>query len=57
MQIRFFGYRPKMRLARKYGNVIMPLDQIKAILIDPRAIVIASCLHYSLFLLAIDNIT
>jgi hypothetical protein len=39
-----------------FPHIIMPPDSIKAILSQPRAMIIASRLHYSLFFTEIDNI-
>ena len=55
-RIPFSGHRSKMRLHPKITNVTIPPDSNKAILSQPRAKIIASRLHYTLFVTEIDNI-
>jgi hypothetical protein len=40
-----------------FPHIIMPPDSIKVILSQPRAMIIASRLHYAMILLAIHKIT
>ena len=46
----------KLRLSPKCTNTIMPLGQSNAILRQPRAKIIASQLHYTMILVATDNL-
>jgi hypothetical protein len=51
-----FQLRDQVPIALIFPHVMIPLASNKAILSQPRAMIIASRLHYSLFFTEIDNI-
>jgi hypothetical protein len=52
-----FQLRDQAPIALIFPNTNMPLAPIKAILRQPHAMIIASRLHYTMILLAINKIT